>query len=67
MRRGRVCKYGQLACRGELTATDELVVETHVERGVRSRSESLAHLADNIPGTSVVIAYRILDLHRAAR
>ena len=54
----------QLACRERLTATDELVVETHIECSVSSRSESLAHLADNIPGTTVVIAHRILDLHR---
>lgn len=51
--------------RERLTATDELVLETHVESGVSSRSESLAHLADNIPGTTVVIAHRILDLYRA--
>lgn len=50
---------------GELTATDELVLETHVECSVSSRSESLAHLANDILRTTVVIAHRILDLHRA--
>lgn len=54
-----------LAADGKLTATDELVVKTHIECGVSSRSESLAHLANNILRTTVVIAHRILDLYRA--
>lgn len=47
-----------------LTATDKLVVEAHVESSVGGGSKSLAHFADNILRTTVVIAHRILNLYR---
>lgn len=42
---------------------DKQVLETDVESRVRGGSENLTRLADDILGTTVVIAYRILDLY----
>lgn len=46
-----------------LTVADKQVLETDVESRVRGGSENLTRLADDILGTTVVIAYRILDLY----
>lgn len=51
----------------KLTVTGELVLETHIERGVGGRSERLADLTHDVPGTTVVIAHGIFDLEKAKR
>lgn len=49
----------------ELTATNKLIVDTHVEGSVGGGSKSLAHFAHNVLRTAVVIAHSILDLYQA--